>query len=422
MRKILSVYGIAMILGSAVGLVASLLIFAIQKTSQLLHHFFQFGLAHDWPIVLISSAVTVVMVLCAWWLTMRFAPTASGSGIPEIEIALSHQGALIPWYRMLPVKFLGAVLGISSQLILGREGPSVQMGGYLGSMFADFFRLRPHRCDVLIAAGSAAGLAAAFNAPLAGILFFLEELRVQHGSFTEMKIVAIACTMSIVVLHFLMGDHPAIIMPIYASPDLLSLTTFFLLGIVMGFLGICFNQCLIQTLNWVEKLSFLRRLQYVMLTAVMVGYLAAEHPLWVGGGYAIIAQSIDLQSGVLVMIFVLVIRFVLGMFCYSTGVPGGIFAPILALGTLMGLIVFQCMPHTLTDSSTQQGMFAVAGMGGLFAASVRAPFTGILLVVEMTQNYSLILPLMITCLTATTVSQCMHNAPIYSRLCARMLH
>ncbi len=417
MGKILSIYGVAIIVGCLTGLICSLLMLAIQETNHFLTFMSQFALGHDWPVAVCSIALITLMVFFSWWLTVRFAPEAAGSGIPEIEAALLHKRTLHSWYRLLPVKFVGAVFSIAAKMVLGREGPSVQMGGHLGAMLGDIFKYQTARRDSLIAAGAAAGLAAAFNAPLAGVLFFIEELR-QHFnfSFTHFKTVAIACAMSVVVLHAVIGDHPVINMPIYASPDLWSLSTFFLLGLFVGCAGVLFNRCLIKLLNWLEPLTMRQRAKYVVLVGGLVGYLAYSHPLWVSGGYGIIAQTIDLKLDAAVMLGILLIRFVIGLLCYGTGVPGGIFAPILALGTLLGVLICHLFPHAWMDASTQQGMFAVAGMGGLFSATVRAPMTGILLMVEMTQNYSLILPLMVICLTATTVSQLLNNEPIYSQL------
>ena len=145
------------------------------------------------------------------------------------------------------------------------------------------------------------------------------------------------------------------------------------------------------------------------------------YPNTVGGGYEIIHNALVLRPEFLVLLTLFVVRFIATMLCYATGVPGGIFAPMLALGTLIGLAFSYFVSYISADSSIHPGMFAVAGMGALFAAAVRAPVTGIVLVVEMTQNYYLILPLMITCLTATTVVQVFNNPPIYTQLLHRTL-
>ncbi len=416
MRKILSIYIVAIILGSVTGLICSLLISIIGLVTKGLALASQFLLEHDLPAALISALISGLLVYLSWFLTCRFAPEASGSGIPEIEAALLHKREIRRWTHVIPVKFIGSVLSISAKMVLGREGPSVQIGGHLGAMFADFFKFQPARRDSLIAAGAAAGLAAAFNAPVAGVLFFIEELRKHFNfSFTHFKVVALACAMSTVVLQAILGNYPAIDMPVYTSPNLRSFVAFFLFGIAVGFAGVIFNFSLMKVVILMERLSSKTRRLYVMMIGLLIGYFAYTYPSLVGGGYGIIAQSVQLMPSISALGLILIVRFILTLLCYGTGVPGGIFAPILALGTLLGVMIDMWLPAWM-NVGTQSGMFAVAGMGGLFSAVVRAPITGVILVVEMTQNYSLILPLMITCLTATTVMQCVGCAPIYTQL------
>ena len=153
----------------------------------------------------------------------------------------------------------------------------------------------------------------------------------------------------------------------------------------------------------------------------IVGFLAYYQPEWVGGGYEIIHQAVTLSPNFSLIVVILCVRFCTTMLCYSTGVPGGIFAPMLALGSLLGTAAYDIFDYLFSDLSLHSGMFAVAGMGALFAAAIRAPITGIVLVVEMTQNYLLILPLMVCCLTANVVMQLVGNEPIYTQLLRRAL-
>jgi len=183
-----------------------------------------------------------------------------------------------------------------------------------------------------------------------------------------------------------------------------------------------FNRVLMATLYWMDRQKFHVRLAYVAGVALSVGILVSLWPDAVGGGYRIIAQSLTLTPGLMVLLLLLVVRFVMTMLCYGTGVPGGIFAPMLALGTILGLAVATLFEMFIPGVAIHPGMLAVAGMGALFSAAVRAPMTGIVLVVEMTQNYALILPLMIACLTATTVVQLAGVPPIYTQLLRRTLN
>ena len=160
---------------------------------------------------------------------------------------------------------------------------------------------------------------------------------------------------------------------------------------------------------------------YVLFVGLLIGLLANYYPGSVGGGYLIISQSINMSPTGSLLIILFIVRFITTMLSYSTGVPGGFFAPMLALGTLLGLFISNIFIFFMPNMGIHPGMFAVAGMGALFAACIRSPITGVVLVVEMTQNYSLILPLMITCITSTTVVQLARNEPIYTQLLYRTL-
>lgn len=419
--KILNVYVIAIVLGIFTGIAGSLLILAISGVSHLMVKSFSYVQSQGWPIGIVSAVVSMAMVYTAWLLVRVYAPEASGSGVQEIEGALAHERPVL-WRRVLPVKFFGGVLSIASNLVVGREGPTIQIGGNLGAMLAEWLHLSRHHRDALIAAGSAGGLATAFNAPLAGILFVLEEMRSEFRfSFTNFTAVAICCVVSTIVLHIIIGSAPAIPMAVFSLPSLRSLILFFTFGLVVGLVGLLFNIVLMKSLYQIDKLNPRMRDMYVIVVGLLVGYLAYMTPEAVGGGYDIIEKSLTMSPSFGVLLVLVVLRFVTTMLSYNTGVPGGIFAPMLALGTLLGLAASQVLGWLMMDMTVHPGMFAVAGMGALFAAVVRAPVTGIVLVVEMTQNYSLILPLMVTCLTATIIVQMAGNEPIYTQLLYRTL-
>lgn len=419
--KILSIYAVAIILGIMTGIVGSFFQMAIHYLDSLIITIIDFTINYGVSNWLISALISLVLTLIAWFLVQQFAPEASGSGVQEIEGALLHKRAIF-WRRLLPVKFIAGVMAISAKLVLGREGPTIQLGGNLGAMVSDFFHLHPEKRDALIAAGAAAGLATAFNAPLAGVLFVLEEMRSQFNfSFINFKVVAICCVMATITLHFIIGAQPAIPMSVFDLPSLKSLWLFFVLGVIVGFAGLIFNVTLMASLKIVDKLSYPSRFIYLLLIGAGVGLLAYSHPLLVGGGYNIIHQSLSLSLSTSLLFFLLIMRFFTTVLCYSTGVPGGIFAPMLALGALLGTIIYSVLNTFIQDISLHPGMFAVAGMGALFSAAIRAPITGIILIVEMTQNYSLILPLMVSCLTSTTIMQLANNAPIYTQLLQRTI-
>ena len=419
--KRLFFYLIAIILGVLTGTVGSLFQLAILGTASLLDKLYAIAQQHHISVGFVSAIVSMFMVFIASVLVKRYAAEAGGSGVQEIEGTLLHERPIY-WRRLLPIKFIGGVFAIASKMVLGREGPTIQMGGNLGDMLGEWFHFPQNRRDVLIAAGAAAGLATAFNAPLAGVLFVIEEMRNEFNfSFTNFKAVAICCVFATIMLHLIMGSSPAIPMNIFKMPGLESLWLFFVFGIVVGFAGLIFNTVLMKTLYRLDKSRAWVLHFYVLLVGAMVGYLAYVYPHSVGGGYTIIHDALTLQPTLSVLIGLIAVRFFTTIVCYSTGVPGGIFAPMLALGTLMGLAFSNVLTLLSIHTPIAPGMFAVAGMGALFAAAVRAPLTGIILVVEMTQNYYLILPLMVTCLTSTTIVQHFNNPPIYEQLLQRTL-
>lgn len=420
-KKILILYAISILLGVLTGTIASLFQLAIASLDALLTSLLRFIQLQGWPAGLFSALISMVMVVIAWLSVRYIAPEATGSGVPEIEGALLHIRPVF-WKRLLPVKFFSGILAISAKMVVGREGPTIQMGGNMGKMLADFFSLSLRRSDALIAAGSAAGLAAAFNAPLAGALFVMEEMRNQFDySFVDFKMVVICCVMATITLHCIIGPQPAIQMQQFDLPSLKSLWLFLVFGIIVGIAGLLFNYTLMGFLKGLDKTTPSFRLIYVMLVGLLVGFLAYSYPASVGGGYLIINQALTMSPTIGVLCLLIVVRFFMGMLSYSSGVPGGIFAPILALGTLLGVAAFHVLNYIFVDFSVHPAMFAVAGMGALFAASVRSPITGVVLVVEMTQNYSLILPLMITCITSTTVMQLARDQPIYTQMLHRTL-
>ncbi len=414
-------YAVSFVLGIVVGLVGSTFRLSIDILGNLLNNFFQFLSLHGWPAGLISGLVSMVMVYAAYFAVKHYAPQASGSGVPEIEGTLLHLKTIF-WRRLLPVKFFFGILALSAQMILGREGPTIHIGGGLGEMLGGLFNLTRRRKDSLIASGAAAGLAVAFNAPLAGVIFVMEEMRNQFNySFTSFSMVVICCLTATVILDLIIGSQPTIPMDVFEFPHLDSLWLFALFGIVVGFVGLLFNLSLMKTLTLLDKLTSKQKSCYVLIVGFLIGVLAVYHPAAVGGGMHIIHQALTLSPGFGLLCFLLVVRFIGTMACYGTSVPGGIFAPILAIGTLLGLAIFHILEFLHIDLLTQPGMFAVAGMAALFASSTRAPITGAVLVVEMTHNYYLIFPVMMACITATIVLQLTPNGPIYEQLLNRAL-
>lgn len=372
------------------------------------------------PAFLISG----VLGMIAFYLMHHFAPEAGGSGIPEIEGALDDIRP-VRWKRVLPVKFFGGTCSLGSGMILGREGPSVQIGGNIGKMVGDIFNLQKDSSHALLAAGAAAGLSAAFNAPLAGILFVLEEMRPTFRySFLSIKVVSTAVICSTITRQIFFGTGPVFVIPEFDTPAIPTLFVFLIFGCAMGCVGFIFNKLVNAFQDGYLAFHKGRRGRFVFIGFMLGGVFGIlslyGHGLTTGG-MQIIPHWVTEPMQFQMLFWLLAWRFLGTLLCFCSGVPGGIFAPSLALGTLCGAVCGSAVAILFPSLAVQYGVFPIVGMGALFAASVRAPVTGIILVTEMTNNYGLILPMMVTTLSATLVAQWLGGKPIYSQILERTL-
>ncbi len=370
---------------------------------------------------LLSIVLSAVMVYLGFWLMRRFAPDTGGSGIPQIEGALD---GLLPfqWQRVLPVKFFAGLLVLGSGMVMGREGPTIQMGGSIGQMVGKGSRLSAEQISVLVAAGAGAGLTAAFNAPLAGITFVFEEMRPKFKNLlSASQVVTIACIMATIVLQGLMGSEPTLGLRVYDSPPLRSLWILAILGIFLGAIGYAFNLLLVSSLNFFAHLRGRSYRLVGLLVGGFVGLMAWLYAPITGGGEQTIIWSLDNRESEFILLLGFVLRFGMTLLCYGSGAPGGIFAPMLSIATIFSQAVARQTEQWFPTLLSEPGILAIAGMGAIVAATVRAPLTAIILTIEMTGNYNLILPLLITCLTATMMAQSLGGRPIYTVLLERML-
>lgn len=375
-----------------------------------------------WPLAFILSAL---LAMVGYFLVRRFAPEAGGSGIPEIEGALEELRP-VRWWRVLPVKFIGGMGTLGAGMVLGREGPMVQLGGNLGRMVVDVFRMRsPEARHTLLATGAAAGLSAAFNAPLAGILFIIEEMRPQFRyNLISIKAVFTGVIMATIVFRIFNGDKAVIEVGKLSNAPVNTLWLYLILGMIFGCVGPLFNTLVLRTQDMFQRLhggNIKKRVLIGGLIGGSCGVLGLIQPAASGGGFNLIPIAAAGNFSVGLLLFIFIARVITTLLCFSSGAPGGIFAPMLALGTLLGTAFGMAATPLFPAYHLDAGTFAIAGMGALLAASVRAPLTGIVLVLEMTDNYQLILPMIITCLGATLLAQFLGGKPLYSTILQRTL-
>lgn len=369
-----------------------------------------------WVFPLAFSMLGAVIAVA---ITRRYAPEASGSGIPHLEAVLQRFRRL-QWKRLLPVKFFGGILAVGSGLALGREGPTVQMGGTVGEAISRWLKVSERERLTLISAGAGAGLAAAFNAPLSGLVFVLEEVR---RDFQPIVFGAafVAAAVADILAQIGSGPFPVFAVPSYPTPPLAALPVFALLGIIAGVLGVLFNRGLLVSIELHTRVPARLRLLVTAVTGALVGLVGWFSPLLIGSGHHLAEEALRGEVLLTIIPLFFCVRFLLTIASYGTGAPGGIFAPLLVLGALLGLAVGQGAHQLAPDIVPQPAVFAVVGMAAYFTAIVRAPLTGIMLIVEMTGNYTLMLCLLVSCFCAYVVAEALKDVPIYEALLQRDL-
>lgn len=377
--------------------------------------------AHQHPVWgwIFPVLFTMTGALLSVLLVRRFAPEASGSGIPHLEAVLQRFRKL-NWKHLLPVKFLGGVLAIGGGMALGREGPTVQMGGAVGDAISRFLKVSPRERLVMISSGAGAGLAAAFNAPMSGLVFVLEEVR---RDFQPIVFGAafVAAVIADIVARMGAGQFPIFPVPSYDPLPLSSLPFFALLGIAAGLFGVLFNRSLLRSIRFFSRIPV--RFQWVTVAVIggAAGLIGWFSPVLIGSGHTLAELAMNGHLALAAIPLLFFARFALTAACYATGAPGGIFAPLLVLGALLGLAVGQTVHMVFPAAVPVPAVFAVVGMAAYFTAIVRAPLTGVMLILEMTGNYSQMLPLLISCFCAYAVGEALKDTPIYEALLERDL-
>lgn len=350
------------------------------------------------------------------WCVRRFAPDAPGSGIPHVKGVLIRVRRM-DWRKLLPVKFLGGVLGIGAGLSLGREGPTVQLGAAVGNALGDLLRVPQRTLPQLISCGAGAGLAAAFNAPLAGFLFVLEELHRELSALTYGGAL-IAAVCATIVTEAVTGQAPSFFVRTVSTLPLASLPLVALLGVAAGLAGVLFNKALVESLRLADRLRLRWHWMLPGLAAGVVGLAAWWLPDAVGGGHGAAERLLNghMSATTATLAVLFVAKLALTVLSYASGAPGGIFAPMLLLGAVLGALVGKAAGTIAPAPAPNEAAFAVLGMAAFFAASVRAPLTGIVLILEMTAMQEQLFALCVVCLVAYLVAERLGDRPIYDAL------
>jgi CIC family chloride channel protein len=419
LRGLVTVSGVAAVAGVLVGVAGGYFRTFLFKADAYRLSFLQWAHGHSWPGWLLLVAVVVACAALAR-VIVRLVPRVSGSGIQDVEAVWRGEIPATSW-EVLPAKFIGGLLAIGAGLALGREGPTVHLGAAIGSEAGRRFRLGDEDVRILQAALGGAGLGVAFNAPLGGALFVFEEvarsIRLRLGLVT-----LIGTSTAIATSRYILGNTTDFVVGPIGTPSGWTVLVFFVFGLLTGVVGVWYNRLIVFFLDLADRIHRVSPVLRAAAIGAIVGVLLWFDPLVAtGGGDRLTERLLGGEIAVAGVAGYFLIRFFLGPLSYSAQTPGGLFSPLLAVGALWGAVLHGIGGHLLSGPGSSVAAFAIVGMSTLFAAIVRAPFTGIILIVEMTATTTLLVPMMAAAFGAVIAASLLRNEPIYESLRRRMV-
>jgi CIC family chloride channel protein len=356
----------------------------------------------------------VVGSLGIGYLLYRYFPDARGSGVPQTKAALFAREGRITLRTVLG-KFFCTSATLASGIPLGREGPSVQIGAGIGSVLGRLLGLSTEQVKKLIPVGAAAAIAAAFNTPLAAVLFSLEEITGDLYA-PVMGAVVLASATAWVVLRVSLGDHPLFKVPQYQLVSPAEFAVYAVLGVAGGVVSAAFARLLLgmraRFLRFPQKTVWFQPLAGGLLVGVMGWFV----PQVMGVGYGFVGEALNGRMAFQLMALLVVLKLFAVTGSYASGNAGGIFGPALFIGAMLGGTVGTVAHHLFPAYTATPGAYAIVGMGAVFAGVVRAPMTSVLMIFEMTQDYAVIVPLMIANLVSLFIASRLQHEPIYEAL------
>ncbi len=407
-----------LIRSAIIGVVVGIIGVAFRATTEHVNNFFFSGyyVKENWYEWLYLPLICTAGGFLASFLTVKFAPEAAGSGIPQVKYALNKKGVHIKM-RTILVKFFAAMVGIASGLSLGREGPTIQVGAGLSDKLNSMLGGKNSRRA--LASGAGAGLAAAFNTPIAGVLFVLEELDHDFSSIALGPAI-VGAVSAAVTTRMLYGNY--FIFHFQSDPvvNIGSMPLYILLGIICGLFGIFFQKSIIYSLDFYKN-NFKKVPPWAFgaIAGLITGIVGLWLPEAIGGGHTTLEGTLA-QAYIWYMIpFIFIFKFLLTSVAYGSGVPGGIFAPALVMGALLGVTLGNVANAAFPVLNLNPATFAFVGMGAFFTGISRAPITSIVMLFELTGNYNLILPLMFGCIIANVTAEKFQGGSIYENLLKR---
>ncbi len=346
-------------------------------------------------------------------LVYRFAREARGHGVPEVMVAVARQGGRIR-PQVAVVKAVASGLCIGGGGSVGREGPIVQIGSALGSTLGQVARLDERRIRLLVACGAAGGIAATFNAPLAGV-FFAMELILRQWSAESFGMVVLSSVTASVIGRAILGDAPFLALPHFRVEHLVQYPLFAVLGVLAGLVGVGFSRILYgveDMCDWAWRgPEWLRP----AVGGILLGGVLLVLPQMYGVGYPVLGRAVGGGYGLAFLVVLLAGKMLACSLTIGIGGSGGVFAPSLFCGAMAGAI-FGDVVHAISPTAGGSvGAYSLVGMGALFAGAARAPITAVVIMFELTGEYSIILPLMLAIVLATGMSQLVSHDTVYTR-------
>ena len=401
----------AILTGLIAGVLVVLFKVSITKTFNIIQNYVQpYSFVRK---LFIFPLITTLGGLISGLLVCKIAPETKGSGIPFVKMAMARMGN-ITRIRSIFVKFFAGVAGIGTGLSLGREGPSVQLGSGAGALVGKFFKMKGTDKDKLIASGAGAGIAATFNAPIAGTIFVLEELINKFTPAILFPVLVSTVTAASIARCFL-GINPSFTIP-YLTPYVSKETIFvcIILGLLSGITGVLFSKVIFLSSRIYDRLSKIPDWFKPAIAGFITGVIGLFIPFVLGSGNNAVDMLLADRFTFMTIFVIFIVKFFITPLCFGSGAAGGIFLPMLMLGSFLGYLTGVGSIHLGLD--VNPSAIALIGMGAFLSAVARTPITAVVMVFEMTGGYSHILPIMLSAAIADLVAEKLGHKPIYSLL------
>lgn len=409
--------GEGILVGGVGGFLVILYRMALESAANILHHILDYVKGNP----VLTAGWFLILLLMAWVVgkLVSYEPMISGSGIPQLEGEMA--GKLDQsWWKVLWAKFTGGFLCLLGGLALGREGPSIQLGAMVGKGVSKGLDRGKTEEKFLLTCGASAGLSAAFHAPLAGVMFSLEEVHKNFSVSVLLSVMASSLTADF-LSSTVFGMKPVFDFEIIHALPIEYYGMILLLGVILGGAGAFYNWFTLKVQSLYQKASFLNTTTKLMIPFLCAGVLGFTAPELLGSGHALIEHLTNTDVLLGTVLFILVSRFLFSAVSFGSGAPGGIFFPLLVLGGFIGGAFATIGVDYFGLDIDYINNFVLLAMAGYFAAIVRAPLTGIILIFEMTGSLNQMLSLSIVSIVAYITATLLGSEPIYESLLDRLL-